>query len=247
MRALVRPPGKSLADASLPTLDAALARRQHAAYRQALREAGLAVDELPPAEDRLDACFVRNAALIFGTLAVMARFDPERHDHQQEAVRDALKTYRRPVEIRAPGTFSGGDVLVIGPRVFVGLSARTNRAGFAQLRDLLELEGAAVEALDVPGSGQLLSACSYLGHGVLLATDAFAGNPAFAGLDVICVPPDEAYAASAQGAGDHAILPAGYPRTADLVRERGFEVLPMPLTEFAGSGAGASCLSLLFE
>jgi dimethylargininase len=247
----VRPPGHSFVRAlsgqePRPDIDAVLARRQHAEYSAALSAAGAELIELPPDEAYPDACFVQDTAVFFGTLAVMARFGVESRQGEQDAVRQVVQGYRRLVGIQPPATLEGGDVLVIGPKVFVGLSARTNGGGFTQLRNLLELEGATVEILPVAQSLHLLSDCTYLGRGVLLATDAFAGNPAFAGLDVVRVPPEEAYAANALGVGEHAILPAGYPHTAALVRERGFEVLPVPLSEFAKADGGATCLSLLF-
>ena len=165
---------------------------------------------------------------------------------EEEAVRQALQSHVRLAAIQPPATLEGGDVLIIGQRLFVGLSARTSRAGFAQLRDLLELEGATVEALPVGDSLHLLSDCTYLGRGVLLATAGCAGLPAFAGLDIISVPAGEAYAANALGLRDHVVFPAGYPRTAALIRERGFTVLQVPLSEFAKADGGATCLSLPF-
>jgi dimethylargininase len=251
MKALVRPPGDSYRQAlssqqPRPEIDAGLARRQHAAYRAALRRAGLDLIELPPDEAHPDACFVQDTAVIYGTLAVIARPGAESRRGEEAAVAEALEGHRRLAEIRAPATLEGGDVLIIGSRVFVGLSARTNRGGFAQLRDLLELEGASVHALEVAAGLHLLSGCTYLGRGVLLATDAWAAEPAFAGLDIVPVPPEEEAAANALGLGDHVVLPAGYPRTAALIGERGFQPLPVDLSEFAKADAGATCLSLIF-
>jgi dimethylargininase len=252
LKALVRPPGASFARAlsgqePRPQIDVALARQQHAEYCAALRAAGLELIELPPDEVYPDACFVQDTAVIFGTLAVMARFGAASRQGEQAAIREVVKGYRRPVDIEAPANLEGGDVLVIGSRVFVGLSARTNRAGFARLRDLLELEGGSVEPLAVPEGLHLLSGCTYLGQSVLLAAGQYTDLPAFAGLDVVCVPAAEAYAANALGVGEAVILPAGYPRTAALVRERGFEVLVVSLSEFAKADGGATCLSLLFR
>jgi dimethylargininase len=247
--ALVRPPGDSFAHAlsSLdpqPGIDVDLARKQHAAYCTALENAGLDLIELPPDEAYPDSCFVQDTAVIFGDLAVIARPGAASRRGEEEAVRRALQGHKRLVEIRAPATLEGGDVLVIGSRLFVGLSARTNRGGFVQLRDLLELEGATVESLPVEEGLHLLSDCTYLGRGVLLATEASANRPAFAGLEQIRVAPEEAYAANALAIGEHVVFPAGYPRTAALIRERGFTVLEVPLSEFAKADGGATCLSL---
>ena len=248
--ALVRPPGDSFAQAisSLdpqPRIDVDVAREQHAAYCAALERAGVELIELPDDEAYPDSCFVQDTAVVAGDLAVIARPGAPSRRGEEEAVRRALQGRKRLAEIQPPGTLEGGDVLVIGTRLFVGLSARTNRAGFAQLRDLLELEGATVESLPVGESLHLLSDCTYLGRGVLLATAACVELPAFAGLEHIRVPPEEAYAANALAVDEFVIFPAGYPRTEALVREHGFTMLPVPLSEFAKADGGATCLSLL--
>lgn len=251
MRALVRPPGESLRRAITsrrppPAIDVALARQQHAAYCAALQQAGLDLTVLPPDEAHPDACFVQDTAVVYGTLAIIAHPGAESRRGEEAAVADVLARHRRLAEIRAPATLEGGDVLIIGTRVFVGVSDRTNRGGFAQLRDLLELEGASVHALEVEEGLHLLSGCTYLGRGVLLAAGPYADLPAFSGLDVVRVPEEEAAAANALGLGDHVVLPQGYPRTAALIRERGFRLLPVDLSEFAKADGGATCLSLIF-
>ena len=44
--------------------------------------------------------------------------------------------------------------------------------------------------------------------------------------------------------GSKIILPAGYPRVAARLRVEGFELLPVPMTEFAKADGGVTCLSL---
>jgi dimethylargininase len=251
LRALVRLPGDSFAQAisaqePRPSIDPGLARQQHATYCAALREASVALVELPSDERYPDGCFVQDTAMVFEGLAVVARFGVKSRQGEQEAVRQALQGHKRLAEIRAPAILEGGDVLVIGNKLFVGLSTRTDRGGFAQLRDLVELEGGSVEPVQVPEGLHLLSGCTYLGQGVVLATGLYAELPAFAGLDVIYVPPEEGYAANALGLGEYVLLPEGYPQTAARIRARGFEILSVPLSEFAKADGGATCLSLLF-
>jgi dimethylargininase len=254
MRAIVRPPGESFARAlseqmPRPTIEVGQARRQHAEYCAALRAAGAELVELPPDEAFPDACFVQDCAVIWRGDAILARFGAKSRRGEETAVRGALERpgTLRVTAIEPPGTVEGGDVLVIGSRLLVGLSARTNRAGLAQLRDRLELEGATVDGLAVPEGLHLLSGITYLGRGTVLATDLYAEMRAFAGLEVIRVPAEEAYAANALGLGGAVVVPAGYPRTARLIREHGFEVLPVDLGEFAKADGGATCLSLIVE
>jgi dimethylargininase len=252
LRAIVRPPAESYARAlsaqqPRPAIDVARARRQHDEYRAALRATGVEVLELPPDERLPDACFVQDCAVIWGKMAMIARFGAASRQGEQKAVRQALKAQHalKISEIRPPGTLEGGDVLALGSRLIVGLSARTNRAGLAQLRGFLEIEGAVVEGLPVPEGLHLLSGITYLGQGMLLATNLYADLPIFSGLEVIRVPPAEAYAANSLGLGASVIVPAGFPHTVALLRERGFEILPVDLSEFAKADGGATCLALI--
>ena len=254
MKAIVRSPGESYARAisaqvPRPAIDVARARRQHAEYCVALRAAGVEVLELPPEEAFPDACFVQDCAVIWRGTAVMARLGAASRRGEQASVRLALETLQdlRISEVEPPGTLEGGDVLVMGSRLVIGLSARTNRAGLAQLRDRLEIEGATVEGLAVREGLHLLSGITYLGRGIMLATDLSADLPALAGMEVVRVPAEEAYAANALGLGSAVVVPAGYPRTAQLIGERGFEVLSVDLSEFAKADGGATCLALVVE
>ena len=77
-------------------------------------------------------------------------------------------------------------------------------------------------------------------------TAVYAESPSYAGLDVIRVPPEEAFAANALAVGMRAILPTGCPRTFAQVRDRGFEVLTVSLSEFAKADGGVTCLALPF-
>jgi dimethylargininase len=248
---LVRPPGDNFVQAlssQVPRLpiDPGLAKIQHAEYCAALREASVQVLELPPDEDHPDACFIQDAAIFVRDLAFIARFGVESRQGEEDAVRDVLQSHKRLVEIEAPAQLEGGDVLAIGSRVYVGLSARTNRAAFIQLRDRLELEGAAVEPVAVSRGLHLLSGCTYVGQGILLAHEDYTGVPSLASLELISVPPDEAPAANALALGNRVILPEGFPQTASLVRDHGFEVVPVPLSEFTKADGGPTCLSLLY-
>lgn len=251
LRALVRPPGDSFVRAlssQVPRspIDPALAKEQHAEYRAALRAAGVQVIELSPDEGHPDACFVQDTAVVMGNLAFIARFGVESRQGEEKAVRAVLQGHKRLIDIEAPAWLEGGDVLVIGSRVFVGLSARTNRAGFVQLRDQLELEGATVEPVPVVRGLHLLSECTYLGRGILLACEEMADQPFVAGLELIPVPRSEVPAANALAVGQHVILPAGFSCTASRVQEHGFEVLAVPLSEFTKADGGPTCLSLLY-
>jgi dimethylargininase len=57
----------------------------------------------------------------------------------------------------------------------------------------------------------------------------------------------EPAAANCVRAGNHLILPAGNPHTVALLRERGFDVIEVDVSELQKAEAGVTCMSLIDE
>jgi dimethylargininase len=248
--ALVRPPGDSYINAissrQMP-IDVPLARAQHREYCQAIAEAGLAVETLPPDERFPDSCFMQDPAMVIRGQAVIARPGAPSRSGEEAAVAAWLEPRFPMARITAPGTLEGGDVLVLPGRTLVGQSGRTNGAGIDQLVKIMERRGVQVLPMPVMGYLHLLTAVSFLGQNMLLAMADLADYPALAGFDVIVVPEEEAYAANVLAMGESVIMPAGCPRVAEMLRARGLTVLPVPLSQFEAADGGATCLSLVWK
>ncbi len=247
--ALVRPPGDSFVQAissrALP-IDVRLALTEHAEYVQALDAAGLTVKILPPAEQYPDSCFVQDPALVIANQALLCRMGAPSRAGEEDLVGESLASQFSLARIASPGTLEGGDVMRLPDRVLVGESARTNAAGIEQLRAFLATFGLPVTAIPVVGYLHLLSAAMYVGHNLVLAVEEYVRHPAFAGLEVCTVPPAEAYAVNVLGLGNRVIVPTGYPRVAEMLQARGFELLPVPVSQFAAADGGVTCLSLVW-
>jgi dimethylargininase len=247
-RAIVRPPGasfvKAISSQGAP-IDVALAQTQHREYRQALVAAGVEVETLPPDERYPDSCFMQDPVLVFAGQAVICRMAVASRRGEEAAAAEALAGRFPLAHIVEPGLLEGGDVMFLPDRILVGRSARTNRAGIAQLAVALAAAGLPVIETPTGGYLHLMTAAAYVGRNTVLALADFAQHPAFAGRDVIVVPPDEAYAANVLGLGDSVIVPAGYPTVARLLRDRDFAVFETPVSEFAKADGGVTCLALL--
>lgn len=251
--ALVRPPGASFAkaisthpDAGL--IDLAVARRQHAAYVDALRAAGVDVVALPAADDLPDACFVEDLAVVLGRRALLCRPGAAARQPEAELLREPLAAYvDELVELPPGATLDGGDVLRLGGLLYVGRSARSNTAGIAALTEFAAGSGVTVRAVGVPdGSLHLQTAATAVG------TDAVVGLPAALSAlltdgQVIEVPPGEEPAASVLSLGDHVIMAAGCRQTAAAIRALGLTVHEVPLGEFTKADGGPTCLSLRID
>ena len=253
-RAFTRAVSPRLADCQLThqprvAIDAAKAAQQHAAYEQALADAGFEVVRLPELADDPDAVFVEDTALILGEHAIITRPGAASRAGETESTASGLEPHFEVHRVRA-GHLDGGDVLRIGDKLYVGLSSRTDSAGIAALRDIAAPLGFAV-------TGAELRDCLHLKTGATFAGPDGSGRPTllysersvdpgqFEGVEPRAVAESEPAAANCLRAGDRLILPAGNPRTAQLLRDRGFRVVEVDVSELQKAEAGVTCMSLI--
>jgi dimethylargininase len=250
--ALTRAVSPSLARCELTHLgrepiDALRAESQHRAYEDCLRALGCDVRRLPAEPDLPDAVFVEDAAVVFDEVAVVARPGASSRRAEVQSVADTLGSYRTLLAIEPPATLDGGDVLVVGPRVFVGVSTRTNEDGVAQLAAALAPYGYSVRALAVRSCLHLKSAATRVGPGTVLLNPAWLDAGAFDGFERIEAHPDEAFGANALAVGGSVVYPAAFPRTRERLLARGLRVSAVDLSELAKAEGGVTCCSLVLE
>jgi dimethylargininase len=166
---------------------------------------------------------------------------------ERDAVAAALSPYRRLAYIEAPGTIDGGDVLVIGRSIFVGISSRTNLAAIDQLRTLVTPLDYLVQCVGVTACLHLKSAVTAASDEVLLMNRQWAPVGAFTGFDVVDVHPDEPYGANLVRAGQGIVYPVAFPRTRDKLEARGLQVTAIDVSELAKAEGAVTCCSLIFS
>jgi dimethylargininase len=250
--ALTRAVSRALASCELTHLDRVAidverARAQHRAYERALTDAGGHVQQLDAGEDMPDSVFIEDIAVVFDDLAIVTRPGAESRRGEVAAVADALAAHRPLHHIQPPGTVDGGDVLVVGRRVFAGLSTRTNAAGVAQLRRVLAPRGYTVCATSVTGCLHLKSAVTALDEATLLVNATWIDRSAFAGFSLVEVDPLEPSAANALRLDDRVIFPSAFPRTARLLERRGLRVALVEADELAKAEGAVTCCSLIIR
>ncbi len=249
-RAFVRTPGLALVACELSfvdrrPIDLALAAAQHAAYCDALRAAGADVVFLPPAPDLPDAVFVEDTAVVLGDVVVVTRPGSDVRRREIESAAPAFAAVRRVAFIREPATIDGGDVLRIGRDLYVGVTARTNRDGFDQLHAIASRLGYRAFAVPVRGCLHLKTAVTALDHNTVVLDPAHVDPAAFAAYDIV-----ESEAAEPEGANvlrvnGRLFLAASAPRTREAIARRGYDVVPLDISEFEKAEAGLTCLSVL--
>ena len=225
-------------------IDVDRAREQHAAYENALRAMGLTVEHITPADDLPDSVFVEDTAIVLDELAVITRPGAASRRPETVGVEEAVARYRRTVRLTAPATLDGGDVLVLGRRVLVGLSTRTNEEGVRQLARLVAPFGYSVEGVLVNGCLHLKSAATQIGPERVLCNPDWIPAHSFDGFEVLAVDPDEPAAANVLRVGDAIVAAAAHPRTAERLSCIA-DVRPVNVSELAKAEAGVTCCSLI--
>lgn len=228
-------------------IDISRAAEQHLAYEKQLEALGCEVRSLPAEPELPDSVFVEDAAVVFDELAFLARPGAESRRAEVESIAQALAPYRKLARIEPPGTLDGGDVLQVGQRVFVGISRRTNQAGFEQMRALLPVYGYSVESVPVKGCLHLKSGVTQVGEGLLLLNPAWVEADAFHGLESIEVDSAEPYAANALLVKGVVVYPAAYERTRKRLADRGIGVVTVEVSELAKAEGGVTCCSLILR
>ncbi len=249
--AIVRAPARSVTDglravdAGSPDADRLAA--DHASYVAALREAGATVVVLPALEDFPDSVFVEDAALCLPQGAVAMRPGAPSRLGEAAAMVPTLRDLYTRVEAVGEGHVEGGDILVTDREILVGLSARTDAAGVAALRAIVEPWGHSVRVLETPPEVlHFKTDCGLLDGETILATARLAATGCFDGYRLIEVVPGEEPCANCVRVNDVVLFPAGFPRTADRLREAGYALAELPNAQAALIDGGMSCLSLRF-
>ena len=111
---------------------------------------------------------------------------------------------------------------------------------------ILERHGMTGSKVPLSEMLHLKSGVSCLEQNRLLVTGEFVSHPAFHAFDRIVVDPDESYAANSLWVNSTVLVPAGFPKTLELIRQAGYRTLVVDVSEFRKLDGGLSCLSLRF-
>jgi dimethylargininase len=274
MRLIVRPPSAAFRRAlsehpDSHAIDPERAQQQHRAFVASLAAVGVQISALPPDADLPDACFVSDTLITLpragdagGECALVVATRPGAPSRRAEVASvlarakelitgdDARGKAARIVEIGEPGTLDGGDVIVYGDRVAIGVSARTNEAGAQQLAEAVRAVGYRAYLCPVTDRLHLATAVTLIDDERLIGTEAGFATLDQAGADVaplaeidrILVPDAELPAANVLAVNGICILAAGYAHTVAELAAAGKSVVEIDLSEFTRADGGPTCL-----
>jgi dimethylargininase len=250
--ALTREVSPAMADCELTHLprvpiDVALAARQHAAYERALEAFGCTVHRLPSTASIPDAVFIEDTAVLLDEIGIIMRPGPASRRHEIGEVAEWLKHRILLARIEPPGTMDGGDVLVVGRRIFVGATTRTNAEALEQMRRIVEYFGYTMSVVEVRGCLHLKSAVTAIADDLLLVNRAWIPDTAFAGYGLVDVHPQEPTAANIVRVGGRLLYSAAFPWTLERLRGRDLEVTTVDVSELAKAEGAVTCCSLIMR
>jgi dimethylargininase len=227
-------------------IDLSRARAQHLAYEQALRRVGCSVERLPELPEFPDSVFVQDIAVVFDECAIVARPGAVSRRGEVDSVARRLQLDRTLHWIHSPGTLDGGDFVIIGRNVYVGISSRTNREGAEQLATFLVPLGYEVLSVPVSRCLHLMGAVSRVASDTLLINPAWVESSHFAGWRVVEIDATEPFAANALWVNDSVIFPLEFPRTTDNLTRAGIDVTPVAMSELAKAEGAVTCCSIVY-
>jgi len=247
-RAFVRPPGNSYVKAQSQNpdnekIDVSLAKLQHEKYTDALELAGIEVIFMPTLEYFPDSVFVEDTAIFLNDRIAICYFKGQARRGETECIQPLLVKYCPLDVLGPPVTIDGGDVLNTGKHLFVGQSKRTNEHAVGALA---KLTNQPVVPVPVEKGLHLKTSATYIGKNIIVLDPASIDRSYFEQYEIIEVDEEEGYAANCLAFGENVLIADGYPKLAEKLQERGFNILPVPMSEFAKANSGLTCLSLLF-
>jgi dimethylargininase len=250
-RAIVRAPSPRLAEGEVTYLarqpiDVARAFAQHSAYVALLREHGLEVIHAPEAPEHPDGLFVEDALVVIEGRAILTRPGAaSRRDEVTSMEQVTQQLGMREERIQAPGRLDGGDVLVTERHVFVGRSSRSNVRAIQQLKSFQACRGRAVLGLSLSGVLHLRTALTQLPDGALIALPKSVDTEQLRKLGYAVHEAAEASAADVLCLGQTVVLPSDANVTAFRLRELGYEVVQIDVSELQKLEAGVTCMCVL--
>ena len=226
-------------------IDLEVARAQHHEYVNVLKTVGCSVIELPPEANLPDSVFVEDTAFILPEAAVITRPGADSRKPETESIVRALSPHIKLIYVREPATVDGGDVLVLGKNIYVGLSSRSNQEAIDQLDELLHESGYKVTGVQMHDCLHLKSAVTRVDDKTLLINKSWVDAYHFENFDWIEVDPAEPFGANCLPIGDAIIFPTTFPKTRAKLEERGYKIVTVDVSELAKAEGAVSCCSLV--
>ncbi|WP_339196176.1 dimethylarginine dimethylaminohydrolase family protein [Solibacillus sp. FSL R5-0449] len=231
-------------------IDQNLALAQHQKFEQTLLNAGVEVIKLPPSKEHPEQVFTRDIGFTIGDQLFVSQMANPIRQGEDEVLAQWLKENKISYHNLSKYSIEGGDVIIDGPRVFVGISDRTCEKAIQNLQKQLP----DFEVLPIPFNPKYLHLdCVF---NILSSKDALVFPDAFepevvkhlsSMYDLIEVSENEQFTMGTNvlSIGQNRVL--SLPVNSDVnyqMRQHGYEVLEVDFSEIIKSGGSFRCCSM---
>jgi arginine deiminase len=232
------------------------AGRQHRALADLLVGLGVRVRMVKPVPDLADLSFTRDTSLMTQWGLIGLRPGAEHRRDEVDAVLSTARAAGFPVLGRVErGSVEGGDVCLLRPgHLVIGVSdERTDTEGAMALGNFFTQRGWTVTTTAIdPDLLHLDTHFCVIDRNVALACveklePSFIAMVRMLGIQIVPVNEDEisSLGCNVLALGRKRIISSGSaPRVDEAVRQLGFEVYTVPLSEFTQCGGGVHCLTM---
>ena len=257
--AITRIPSRSIVNAlslqpNLPKPNYERALQEHAAYVKGLKAMGLAVTVCAADERFPDGNFVEDAFLFLGE-SLMLELNPGAPTRTGEPM--SLTPYlprqipRKTLNKRY--TIDGGDILVDGKVIYIGLSQRTQEEAIVELERWVKEIGYQVVRVAVPEGLHLKSGMTVMQPNHFIIQAAFvpeliklqSSNP---NLQYYVVSPEENHAANVLPINGKIMIPTGCPKAKAYIERlyQATDIIEMDTSEVRLVDGALTCSSLIY-
>jgi dimethylargininase len=224
---------------------------QHRRLCALVRQSGARVISLKELAGHPNSVFARDSSLMTPEGYVKLRMGLRTRRGEEDWMAAALDSLGVPCagEIRPPGTVEGGDVILAGEVAFVGESERTNASGVKQLSRLLEAMGYEVRVIILPASHlHIGGAMSLVGPKAVLCCRGLFPSGFFSGFETISISCSHFVSGNVICLGNREVIVEQKNRAAaKALRDDGYKVHSLNLSEFVKGRGGPTCLILPVE
>ncbi len=227
-----------------------LAMTQHEQFRKTMGDLGIEVVELPAFDAFPEQVFTRDIGFTIGNKLFVSEMSCDIRQGEEKVLKNWLKENDIDYHDLKSGDIEGGDVVVDRHSVYVGLGDRTSLSSVEELASLLE----GYEVIPLPFQSKYLHLdCVF---NVLSEKEALIYSPAFmknelellsSRYELIEVTEQEQFTMGTNilNLGSRKVLSLPMNKQVnEALRERGYEVVEVDLSEIIKSGGSFRCCSM---
>ncbi|MQR97291.1 dimethylarginine dimethylaminohydrolase family protein [Fictibacillus phosphorivorans] len=226
------------------------AMKQHQHFVDTMKANGVDVYKLPAMEKFPEQVFTRDIGFTIGETVFVSRMGSNIRDGEEKVLRNWLLEHQINLSLIEGDRIEGGDVIVHGDTVYIGVSGRTSEETIQELQSQLPH----MNVIAVPFDPIYLHLdCVF---NILSETDALIYKHAFEEKDyqmlasrfnVIEVEKEEQFTMGTNvlSIGNKKVLSLPVNKNVnEALRERGYEVLEVDISEIIKSGGSFRCCSM---